>query len=113
MSLSSLLETFEFEPTSPTSFRATSMSEGLGDVVFGGQLLAQAIVAASHVVPAKEVKSLHTVFCRGASVESPLDVDVEVVHVGRAFATASISFVQKDKVCARSTVFLHAPDPDL
>jgi acyl-CoA thioesterase len=111
--LKHLLDTLVLEPTGPTSYRATSMKEGPGSVVFGGQLLAQAIVAATTAVPDKELKSLHTVFARGASNEAPLDIDVEVLQSGRAFASASVSIRQGDRLCVRSTALLHAPDPDL
>ena len=113
MSLQHLLDTFDFEQTGPTSFTASSMSEGPGQVVFGGQLLAQSIVAASTVVPDKELKTLHTIFARGASNELPLDLEVDVIQAGRAFASVSISFRQNDKSCVRATALLHAPDPDL
>src|SRR4051812_22542688 len=66
-----------------TRFTADSLDEGHG-VVFGGQLLAQTVVAGAAVMPDKEVKSLHTVFARGAAIGSPLDIDVEVLHQGRA-----------------------------
>ncbi len=91
---------------------AGSLDEGHG-VVFGGQLLAQTVVAGASVMPDKEVKSLHTVFARGAVVGSPLDIDVEVLHEGRALGSASVTIRQGDRLCTRSTVLLHAPDPDL
>jgi acyl-CoA thioesterase len=99
-------------PTGTTRFTATSLDEGHG-VVFGGQLLAQAIVAASSALPDKQVKSLHTVFARSAAVDQPLDVEVEVLHQGRALGSASVTVRQGDRVCTRSTALLHAPDPDL
>jgi acyl-CoA thioesterase len=111
--LSHLLDTLELEQTGPTSYRASSMTEGPGQVVFGGQLLAQSIVAATKAVPDKEVKSLHTIFARGASNELPLDIELDVIQQGRAFASVAITFRQNDKNCVRSTAFLHAPDPDL
>ena len=43
--------------------------------MFGGQLLAQSIVAAATVDPAKEVKSIHTVFSRGAKLDAPLEIE--------------------------------------
>ena len=57
-----------------------------GNVVFGGQLLAQTIVAASLHAPGKFVKTVHTVFARGGSLDAGLDINVDVMHSGRAFA---------------------------
>src|SRR3954447_8780803 len=93
-------------------FTAGSLDEGHG-VVFGGQLLAQTVVAGASSMPDKEVKSLHTVFARGASMSAPLEIDVEVLHQGRALGSASVTIHQGDRICTRSTVLLQAPDPDL
>src|SRR4051812_24579025 len=87
-------------------FTAASFDEGRG-VVFGGQLLAQTVVAAAAVLGDKEVKSVHTVFARGASIEAPLEIDVDVLHQGRAFGSASVTVHQGDRLCTRSTVLLH------
>jgi acyl-CoA thioesterase len=82
-------------------------------VVFGGQLLAQSIVAASTVDPTKEVKSIHTVFARGGAPDVPLEIDVEAMHVGRALASATVTTRQGDRLCTRSLVLLSAVEPDL
>jgi len=93
-------------------FTADSLDEGHG-VVFGGQLLAQSVVAGAAAMPDKQVKSLHTVFARGASMDKPLDIDVDVLHQGRALGSASVTIRQGDRLCTRSTVLMHSPDPDL
>ena len=108
-----LLAVLELEPTGDTTWRGASMEFGGGTVVFGGQLLAQTIVAAATVDPDKEVKSVHTVFARGASADVPLEFDVEVMQKGRSFASATVTVRQADRLCTRSLVLLHAPDPDL
>ena len=63
--LSELLDVLELEQVGEGRFRAQNFSEGPGGVVFGGQLLAQAIVAGATIDPTKEVKSVHTIFARG------------------------------------------------
>ena len=65
-----LLEVLNLEMTEPGRFRAQNFAEGPGNVVFGGQLLAQTIVAASTVDPDKVLKSVHTVFAHGADPSS-------------------------------------------
>jgi len=82
-------------------------------VVFGGQLLAQAITAAARSVPHMRVKSMHTVFARGASPEEPLDLSVERLHEGRSFASLGVSIRQGERLCTRSLVLLDTPDADL
>jgi acyl-CoA thioesterase len=108
-----LLAVLELEPTGDTTWRGASMVFGGGTVVFGGQLLAQTIVAAATVDRDKEVKSVHTVFARGASADLPLEFEVDVMQQGRSFASATVTVRQGDRLCTRSLVLLHAPDPDL
>jgi acyl-CoA thioesterase len=105
------LETLDLEPAD-NGFRASNLGAG-GGVVFGGQLLAQSIVAAAHTQPDKEVKSIHTVFTRSARDDQPVDLVVNELHRGRAFGSVAITIQQGDRVCGQSTVLLHAPDADL
>ena len=111
--LSDLLEVLELEPAGEGRYTARNFGEGPGLVVFGGQLLAQAIVAGSQADPTKEVKTLHTVFARSGAIDQPLDVEVDVMHAGRAFASATVSFNQGGKLCSRSLMLLSAVEPDL
>jgi len=111
--LADLLDVLRLEPTGEGSFTARSVALTGGSVVFGGQLLAQAIVAGATVDPDKVVKSVHTVFARGASLEAPLEVEVDVMSSGRAFASATVTLRQGGKVCTRSLVLLSAIEPDL
>ena len=86
------------------------MANGHG-VVFGGQLLAQSLVAAVAGHEAKRAKTLHTVFARGASPDAPLEIVVEPMHAGRAFASSTVTISQGERLCARSIVLL-ADEPD-
>ena len=107
-----LLQVLDLEPTDG-GFIGQNFSEGPGAVVFGGQLLAQTVVAASRTLPEKQVLSLHSVFARSARPEQPLDIGVETMSSGRAFGSVTVTIGQGGKVCARSLVLLQAPDPDL
>jgi acyl-CoA thioesterase-2 len=111
--LQQLLEVLELRPKGEHSYEAANLRLSGGQTVFGGQILAQAIVAGAVVDPTKDVRSLHTVFARGAAIDQAMDVDVDVLQVGRSFASASIAFRQGAKDCARSVVLLSAPEPDL
>jgi acyl-CoA thioesterase-2 len=87
--------------------------EGAHGVVFGGQMLAQTVVAAARAVPDKQVKSVHTIFARGGSTEAPLEIAVEPMHAGRAFASLTITLAQGPRLCSRSLVLLDTDEPDL
>ena len=93
-------------------FSASNM-DNPGPVVFGGQMLAQVVAAAASTVPAQQVKSLHTVFARGASAESDLSLEAEVMHGGRAFSSLTVSLRQGDRLCARSLVLMESEAADL
>jgi acyl-CoA thioesterase-2 len=103
----------DLRPLADGRYRATNIGDGHGGVVVGGQMMAQALIAASRTFPDKEVLSIHAVFARGASPAEPLELDVESVHEGRSFASAIVSVSQDGRVCTQSVVLLHDPDPDL
>lgn len=93
-------------------FEGSNTAEGHG-VIFGGQLLAQTIVAASRSAEGKRVRSVQTVFSRGGSREQGVTLRVEPMHAGRSFASVAVSVVQGERLCCRSLVLLDAPDDDL
>ncbi len=94
----------------------TAPHEGDGevrDVVFGGQMLAQMIVAATTSTPGKRVKSLQAVFARAASFKAPLEIKVEAIHVGRVFGSQSVTVHQGDRMCVKAIALLDVAEPDL
>ncbi|HVC69358.1 MAG TPA: acyl-CoA thioesterase domain-containing protein [Acidimicrobiales bacterium] len=82
-------------------------------MVFGGQLLAQSIVAALQGHDQMTVKTLHTVFARAASPEVGVEIKVDPVHAGRSMASSTVSISQGDRICTRSMVLMSADEPDL
>jgi acyl-CoA thioesterase len=111
--LARLRAVLELEPTGPGTIRAQNISEGAGSVVFGGQILAQTIVAASSADPDKALKSVHTVFARGADGSQPLDIEVDAMHSGRALASTTVTIRQGERLCTRSLALISAAEPDL
>ncbi len=109
--LAGLLAVLDLEQVDDGRYRATHLDEGHG-VVFGGQLLAQTVIAATRTVPDKELLSLHTVFARGGNFDEPLQIDVEVMASGRSMASLTVTISQSRGVCVRSIALLHAPDAD-
>jgi acyl-CoA thioesterase II len=107
-----LLDALALEDLGPDRYRATNIDTG-HFVVFGGQLMAQSITAASVGHAGKAVKTLHIVFARAASPDEPVDIAVERVHNGRAMASSTVTISQRDRICTRSMVLLSADEPDL
>jgi acyl-CoA thioesterase II len=84
------------------------------DVVFGGQILAQMIVAtALDGAGDKEVKSIHAVFARAGTYAVPLEYAVDWMHSGATFASATVTAWQAGKVMSRGLLLLNADEPDL
>ncbi len=59
--------------------------------VFGGQVAAQALVAASRTTPSDyKLHSLHSYFLRPGDTSVPIIYDVETIREGRSFATRRV-----------------------
>lgn len=110
--LSAFLAALALTPSSDGGWIGSNTGEGHG-VIFGGQLLAQTIVAAARSVEGKRVRSVQTVFMRGGSPDEGVTLRVDPMHAGRSFASVAVSVVQGDRLCCRSLVLLDAPDDDL
>jgi acyl-CoA thioesterase II len=107
-----LVKMLDLRSTGDQRYEADNLP-GPAPVVFGGQILAQAVSAACREMPDKELKNLHTVFARGGDPDRPLEFEVQVLQQGRAFASLTIAVRQGDRICAQSTALLHDPEPDL
>src|SRR5580704_6785122 len=83
--ISAFVDALTLEEVGMDRYRAGSLSSTHG-VVFGGQLLAQSVIAGLAGQEGKAVKTIHTVFARGASPEAPLDIAVDRMHAGRSVA---------------------------
>jgi acyl-CoA thioesterase II len=78
--------------------------------LFGGQLLAQFVRAASLACPGKAVKSLHALFPREGRSAEPVRYELERHHEGSTFATLTIVARQGPGVIATASVSLHAAE---
>jgi acyl-CoA thioesterase II len=107
-------DAFRLTPVGERRYMATSIGDpAVRDVVYGGQLLAQMILASNAVAETKQVASIHTVFARSASVSSPLEIEVDVIHDGRTMGSHAVTVRQGDRVCAQGLVLRSAGGPDL
>jgi acyl-CoA thioesterase-2 len=106
----------ELHRSGPNQYRVNHPEfdpEGRG-VVFSGQLLAQSIMASSETVNgAKRTKSIHAIFSRVGTYANPVELLVEVVHDGRAFASHTTTATQGERLIARALVLMSADEPDL
>jgi acyl-CoA thioesterase len=82
-------------------------------VVFGGQLMGQSLIAALQGHDGKVVKTLSIVFARAGRPDQPLEIEVDPMHAGRAFASSSVTIRQEGRLITRATVLLTADEEDL
>lgn len=110
--LDDILASLRLVPLGDHRFQAPHAPDTRG-VVFGGQMLAQAIVAAHATQPAKRVKSVQTVFAKGLSTEAPVEISCETIHEGRNLGSMSITFEQGGRTCAAVLALMDVAEPDL
>lgn len=89
-----LLRLIDVEPVGDNRFVGPAHGLTRRNVVEGGQLLAEAIVATSKTLPAQRVTSASMVFTKAASFDAPVDVTVDVLRQGRSFSTAQVQVTQ-------------------
>jgi acyl-CoA thioesterase-2 len=112
--MSDLMTSLELDEIGALRFRGRHTAGERG-VVFGGQLIAQMAVAAARAdeTAAKPIKSIHALFARPVLVGEDVEIGVDVLHAGRAFASATVALWQDGRECARAMALLSAPEPDL
>jgi acyl-CoA thioesterase-2 len=94
--LSDLLTLLDLEQIEMNLFRGVSPDEG-GQRVYGGQVIGQALVAASRTVddPNRIAHSLHGYFLRPGDTTCPILYQVDRIRDGRSFTTRRVKAIQK------------------
>ena len=89
-----LLELLDLEEIEKNHYRATSPNEGW-QRVYGGQVIGQALVAASRTVPEdRQAHSLHGYFLRPGDTTIPILYKVDRIRDGRSFTTRRVVAIQ-------------------
>ncbi len=95
--LQDLLDLLDLEQIEENIFRGRSRS-AVVPRVFGGQVAAQALVAAGRTVPAdRPAHSLHAYFLRPGDPGAPIVYDVDRLRDGRSFTTRRVVAIQHGK----------------
>jgi acyl-CoA thioesterase-2 len=90
--LAELIDLMTLEPLDDRLFRGPQPKKSLLPRMFGGQVAAQALVAAQHTVPDdRRVHSLHSYFILGGDPSIPAVYDVEDVRDGGSFTTRRVA----------------------
>lgn len=118
LDVATLPEMLRLEKVDEHSYAAPSPhgpgEEVTRNVVFGGQILAQMIMAAAiDHDDDKEVKSIHAIFARPGDYTEPIIYEVDSMHNGRTFASDSVNYSQRGKVISRGLILWSIDEPDL
>lgn len=105
--LKELLDLLDLEQIELDIFRGRSPEERI-QRVFGGQVAAQALVAAGRTVPDdRSVHSLHAYFIRPGDPSIPIVYNVERVRDGRSFTTRRVVAIQHGKAIFTMSASFH------
>jgi len=102
-------------PTEEVRFRGESVKTPFDDRIYGGQALAQALLAAGRTVPPGHVPhSMHAYFLRQGTRSKPIEFEVENLRDGRSFSARRVHALQDDKpiLAAEASFQLDQPGYD-
>src|SRR5690242_19440529 len=109
--LDELLELLELEPLEVNLFRGLSPDEAQ-QRVFGGQVAAQALVAAGRATdPTHPVNSLHAYFLRPGDPDVPIVYEVDRIRDGRAFTTRRVVAIQHGRAIFNLSASFQVVEP--
>lgn len=100
-----LLETLTLVPQADNVFVGQS-HDYVGARIFGGQVLGQALMAASHTVASdKPCHSLHGYFLRGGDISRPVYYHIEPMRDGRSLSARRVTAKQSDSNGTMQVIF--------
>ncbi|MFB4309417.1 acyl-CoA thioesterase [Actinomadura sp. GTD37] len=108
-----LIRLMDVRPTGPGRYAAPAHGPAGRNVVEAGQLLADAVVAASKEIPGQRVTSATMVFSRAARHDEEIAVELDVAHRGRTYSTVQARAVQQGRPRGTGLVLMGADAPDL
>ena len=107
--LAQLLEFLDLERIEVNLFRAHSPA-ARRDRIFGGQVLAQGLVAAGRTVEGRDAHSLHAYFLRPGDPKTPILFEVDRIRDGRSFTTRRVVAVQQGQAIFNMAVSYHVDE---
>lgn len=110
--LDALVHQLDLEVLEVNLFRGQSNQLG-GKNVFGGQVVGQALVAASRTVEGRAAHSLHAYFLLPGDVAAPIVYEVDRVRDGRSFSTRRVQAIQHGRPIFSMIASFQLPQPGL
>jgi acyl-CoA thioesterase-2 len=110
--LADLLQLLELERIEDNIFRGESRDIG-GERVFGGQVLGQALTAASYTAGLRQVHSLHAYFLLPGDVNAPIVYEVDIARDGKSFSTRRVVAIQHGRPIFNMAASFQSPEQGL
>lgn len=108
-----LLHLLELEPLEVNIYRGVNRDLGTGRV-FGGQVFAQALVAARRTVDApREAHSVHGYFLRAGDLKAPIVYFVDRPRDGGSFTSRRVTAIQHGEAIFHLSASFHVHEPGL
>jgi acyl-CoA thioesterase-2 len=104
-----LLSILDLEPLEHNLFRGQSPKSGW-QRVFGGQVIGQALVAASRTVEGRHPHSLHGYFMLPGDPKVPIIYEVDRIRDGRSFTTRRVVAIQHGRAIFGMAASFHADE---
>lgn len=106
--IADLLATLDLEPLERNLFRGTGPD--IGARVFGGQVVAQALVAAMRTVEDRPVHSLHCYFLLPGNPSHPIVYEVDRIRDGHSFTTRRVVAIQNGQAIFSMSASFHVAE---
>ncbi|WP_193164152.1 acyl-CoA thioesterase II [Microbulbifer hainanensis] len=109
--LEKLSKLLDVEELDSNLFRSRHHVENYRKVLFGGQVLGQALMAATRTVEGRLPHSLHAYFLRPGSSEMPVIYDVDPIRDGGSFTTRRVVAKQKGRAIFNMSASFQIQEP--
>lgn len=111
--VAALLDILDLEQLEHNIFRGNSPQDGW-QRVFGGQVIGQALLAATRTVPSeRSAHSLHCYFVRPGDPSVPIIYEVKHIRDGGSFTTRYVEAIQKGETIFTLISSFHIDEPGL
>ncbi|MFP4624280.1 MAG: acyl-CoA thioesterase, partial [Gemmatimonadota bacterium] len=108
---SDLAELLELEPLEHNIYRGRNRDIGTRNI-YGGQVLAQAVVAASRTVEDdRSIHSMHGYFILPGHLDAPVVYFVDRLRDGGSFTTRRVTGIQHGRAIFTMSASFHRPEP--
>ena len=109
VALTSLVELLDLETIEVNTYRGQHPQEER-QRTFGGQVAAQALMAAGRTVEHGRVHSLHSYFLRPGDPQSPILYEVDRIRDGRSFTTRRVVAIQHGRAIYNMQASFHSDE---